>query len=215
MLSSSVVLIAGTGSWKPGGQDWHTDGSPFVRFLRAHHVEPVFGRNGRPFTWSTGLGGVGFGDGDHRVWQAAGANLLDYLVPPFCPESRLPPEQTQLIAHSHGLQVALYACAAGLRVQTLISLGSPIREDMRATAEQARPNIARWVHVHSDSSDRWQWFGTLFDGRFGIVRRHPLADRNVGIPKVGHSTLLRDEAAFPRWLEAGLLPELQPAALAV
>ena len=208
-VTSSVVLIPGTGSWAPGKQDWHTDGSPFVNFLRAQSVEPLFGRNQRPFTWSTDVGGIGFGDGDHRVWEAAGLNLLDYLVPPLCPESRMPPEQTQLIAHSHGLQVALYACAAGLKVQTLISLGSPIREDMADTALAARANIRRWLHVHSDSSDRWQWFGTLFDGKFGIVRKHPLADLNIGIPKVGHSTLLREPMEFRHWVQRGLIAELR------
>ena len=208
-MTPRVVLIAGTGSWKPGVQDWFIPGSPFTAFLRAHGVEVVAGTNGRPFTWSTGVGGIGFGDEDHRVWQGAGENLYDYIVPPFCPDRRIPIAETNIIAHSHGLQVALYACAAGLGVDTLISVGSPIRKDMDTTARLARRYIRRWIHVHSDRSDRWQWYGTLFDGAFGIKREHPLADVNVGIPKVGHSTILRDPAMFTHWQERGLLAALQ------
>ncbi len=209
-----VILIAGTGSWKPGVTDWFTPGSPFSKFLIANGVFPVFGERTdaskyRPFTWSTDLGGVGFGSNDLRVWEAAGENLYDYVVPPMVPEYQIAGKDTNLIAHSHGLQVALFACAAGLKVNTLISVGSPIREDMAATAKAARLNIKTWIHIHSDNSDRWQWFGELFDGHFGIVRESPLADKNDFVKGVGHSELLRDEKQFHFWIERGWLGSLK------
>jgi len=213
----SVVLVAGTHSWDPKDPDWHSPGSPFVQFLMSRGVFPVFGQQTsehggielRPFVWSTDLGGVSFGDGDLRVWLAAGLNLYSYIVPPLCPERRLPVDRTNIIAHSHGLQVVLVACRAGLKINTLISVGSPIRKDMDSTAKAARPNIKTWVHIHSDGSDRWQVFGSLFDGRLGIVRKHPLADINEFVPKVGHTDLLRDPDQFHHWQERGWLEKLR------
>jgi hypothetical protein len=70
---------------------------------------------------------------------------------------------------------------------------------MTAVAEKARPNIGYWTHVHSDNSDKTQWFGEFLDGAFGIVRAHPLADLNVKIPKVGHSDILRQSKNFLHW----------------
>jgi hypothetical protein len=107
------------------------------------------------------------------------------------------------------MQVALFAAASGLKIRTLITVAGPVRKDMREVAAKARGNIHRWVHVASDSSDRWQWMGTLFDGKLGIIREHPLADRNVRIKDVGHSQLLRDPAQFHHWTEQKLLEELR------
>jgi hypothetical protein len=209
-----AILIAGTNSWKPGDPalDWFEPGSAFARFLESKtDIRPVFGQSKskpvvyRPFTWSTDLGGVGFGKGDLRVWMAAGANLFEYIVPSLCPDARIPSNDLTLIAHSHGLQVALFGLALGLKCDTLISIGSPIRKDMADTAKLARPNVRNWIHVHSDGSDRWQWLGELFDGHLGIVRESPLADRNDFVPKVGHSELLRDSQHFHYWIERGWL----------
>lgn len=218
---SRVLLIAGTHSWDGDGRvDWYAPGSPFVRFLIGNGVYPIFGEDVsdyagvrlRPYTWSTRLGGVGFGDGDLAGWRAAGVNLFHYLVPPLCPEKRVRPVDTNLIVHSHGLQPALFACAEGLKVNTLISVGSPVRKDTEAIARAARKNITRWLHLHSDSSDWWQVFGGFFDGKLGIVRAQPHADDNQKVPKVGHSELLRNPDHFPMWEQRGWLTWLQPVA---
>jgi hypothetical protein len=208
---SRVILVAGTHSWDGDGRiDWYMPSSNFASYLATQGVQPVFG-DGHPFTWSTRLGGVGFGSSDLVEWHAAGVNLLNYIVPPLCPEKRIPAVETNLIVHSHGLQVALFACASGLQVNTLISVGSPVRKDMETIARAARPNITRWLHLHSDGSDRWQWIGELFDGRFGIVRKNPLADANDFVSKVGHSDLLRNPEHFHLWAERDWLDWLQPA----
>jgi hypothetical protein len=202
-----AILIAGTNGWQPDATnpEWFQPGSAFARFLESNtSIRPVFGPDGtRPFTWSTDLGGVGFGKGDLRVWQSGGVNLYAYAVPPLAPDARIPSSDLILIAHSHGLQVALCALAYGLKADRLISIGSPIRKDMEAITAKARPNVRHWLHVHSDGSDRWQWIGELFDGGFRIRRDAPLADRNDFVANVGHSELLRNPANFHFWLEKG------------
>lgn len=199
-----VILIAGTHAWRGDQtQDWFTFGSPFVRFLNARGLDVVFTPEGQSFIWSTDLGGIGFGKGDLVVWKAAGVSLLQFCVPPLCPEKRIPPDQLSIVAHSHGLQPVLFACAAGLCVRTLISVGSPVRKDLRAVVAQARPNIGHWLHIHSDHSDRWQLFGSLFDGHWGVQRQQAAADRNDSVPHVGHSQLLRDPDLFHHWVERG------------
>jgi hypothetical protein len=207
-----TVLVAGTHDWgigdPPVGGRWYAPGSPWVEAAQAAGVTPLFGRNvygdPTPFIWSTDLGGVGFGSGDLKVWVAAGWNLYWFCVPPLCPDRRVPAAELNVVTHSHGLQVALAAAANGLKIDTLLSVAGPVRKDMREVTAQARKNIRYWVHLHSDKSDRWQWFGTLFDGKIGIVREHPSADLNIKVPQVGHSEMLREPARFPLWTELGL-----------
>jgi hypothetical protein len=216
LVSRRAVLVAGTHAWRDiTSRDWYSPGSWFALELERLGVSPVFAPDvfgsGRRvgFVWSTDVGGVGFGSGDLAVWQAAGIQLFWWCVPPWCPEARIPPDELLVIAHSHGVQPALWAFALGLRGR-LLSIGSPIRKDMLPIAERARPNIARWVHVHSDGSDNWQWLGALFDGRIGVYRQHPLADVNRLIPKVGHSEILRDPTQFHHW--PTILADVWPAA---
>jgi len=208
-----VVLVAGTHAWRPDKPDWFMAGQPFYSFLQANGVQPVDADN-RPFCWCTDLGGVGFGDDDLAVWLAGGQNLFAYIVPPLCPDKRIPPRETNLIAHSHGMQIALVACAAGLKVNTLITVGGPVRDDMKAVAAAARPNIARWLHLYSDAHDYMQLLGELFDGGWKrwlkfdrFQRQHPLADRNEFMPE-GHSAVLEDPGLFQLWQTQHWLAEL-------
>lgn len=208
------ILVAGTGSWRDDGAvDWYCPGHAFGAFLRAEGVEPLYDGDGdacRPFIWSTDLAGLPFFT-NRKDWAAGGAALAYFIK--SC--RRLPGARTALIVHSHGLQVAAYAAAEhGLKVDTLISVGSPIRKDLTAPYEALRHQTRFWLHIHSDWSDRWQWFGELFDGHFGIVRESALADRNDFVPKVGHSEILREPAQFHHWTERGWLKLLQPEAVA-
>jgi hypothetical protein len=210
------LLIAGTGSWANDSRiDWYTDGSPFVNMLTTRGHPVYFGTDGHhPFIWSTGLGGVWGTDARKlAVWAAAGQNLFDYCVPPLDPAARIPSDELNLIVHSHGLQVALFALQAGLKVHTMISMGSPIRRDVAAATKAARGNVGYWLHVHSDGSDKWQWLGELGDESFGIIRKAPLADRNDFVAGVGHSELLRDPTKFPYWLNHQWLLPLLPGPL--
>lgn len=206
-------LVQGTWAWghKPGLQWWECT-SPFCSFLKTLGIETIGGN--RPFIWSTELDGLGWLQRRtvkrHLIWEAAGDNLYAYLKPPLSLfDDYVPITDRNVIGHSHALQVIAYACAAGLKLNRLVTVGSPVRQDMADVYKAARPNIASWLHVHSDGSDRIQWFGELFDGHFGIVREAPLADRNVLIGNVAHSRLLNDSACFRLWQEQGLMDFLR------
>lgn len=184
----TVVTIAGTHGYDDA---WRRPSSPLGRYLTSLGVLVD-----DSFVWSTDLGGVGRGSGDLRVWEAAGINLYRHLVPLRCPAARLPADETILLSHSHGLQVALFALAHGLRADVLIDVAGPVREDLLPTARIARASVRRWVHVHGGRRDRWQWFGTLFDGAVGIRRAHPVAHENLAIPEADHSDTLTNPEYF-------------------
>lgn len=193
-----LILVAGTGSWKNDGSvDWYVNGSNFTKML-ADKGKPASFLNGvRPFVWSTGLSGVPLITQKHHVEWAAGGEALDYFAFAI---SSCSPQPLSVIAHSHGMQVALYAAGVcGRRIDRLITVAGPVRDDMQHVAEAARANIGTWLHLHSDKSDRWQWYGELFDGHFGVVREHPLADKNDTVAGVGHSEILRDPAQYHWW----------------
>lgn len=202
-MSIEAVLfagVAGTGAAKRTAE-WNDVDSLLSVYLRERGIENIAGQALSPFLWSTDLNGIGAKN--QEDWKATGRALFYYFVPQLRPELAIRPCRSNVICHSHGLQGVLFACAYGLKLNALISVGSPVRKDMEAVAKLARPNIARWLHIHSDGSDRWQWLGELFDGHFGIVREHPLADKNVAVAGVGHAGVLRDPADFPLWDTGG------------
>lgn len=210
MISPRALLVQGTWGWgHSNDRQWWQAGSDFALFLNRWDIGLIGGA--RPFIWSTSVDGIGWlfkrPTVKHLTWQNAGYCLEQYIRPPLLAafDDYIPLAERNLVGHSHALQVIAYACAGGLKINRLITLGSPIREDMADVYKAARPNIGAWLHVHSDGSDRIQWFGELFDGHLGIVRAAPLADRNVRIDKVSHSKLLNDAGEFYLWQTKGLL----------
>ena len=211
-LVGDIPLVCVPGTWAWRGQNtrnaWYQAGSPWVTFMEAHGYKVL--SKDRPFVWTTQLAGIPFLTGK-RDWEAGGANLWAYLDPAIKDYGvGLRTGERNLVAHSHGLQVVLYACAAGCRINTLISVGSPIREDMKDVAIAARHNIHTWVHLYGGHKDRWQWLGELFDGKLGVVRRAAWerdgkiavqADCSVQIDDIGHSDLLCNPAQFHNWTD--------------
>lgn len=203
------ILVAGTWGWKDNGTvEWYCPGHPFGQFLAAQGHAPVYDGN-KPFEWSTGLNGT-FWTG-RRDWQAGGAALAY-----FC--RSLGRAHVDIIGHSHFLQVVAFAAAEhDLKIDTLISVSSPIRKDMAAEYAALRKNTRYWLHLHSDGSDKMQWLGELFDGGWRswipggdarIVRSAPLADRNDFVPGVGHSDLLYRPEQYHHWVDRGWLAAL-------
>jgi hypothetical protein len=182
--------VPGTWATNDTNRWWEPD-SPFSLYLQKLGILPL---KSVAFIWSTNLEGLFpfWGSKRHKDWIEAGDVFRAYLAD-------TPVKDRNVIAHSHALQAVLYACSKGLQLNSLTSVSSPVRKDMEEVAEKARPHIGYWTHIHSDSSDRIQWLGELLDGHFGKVRKHPLADLNVGIPKVGHSDLLRKSEHFHNW----------------
>lgn len=194
-----TILVPGTHAWRDNGKvEWYCKGSAYERFISSRGAHVVFGPNGEPWLWDTEVGGIGFGDEDLLGWKAAGLHLFQTAVPWLCQGSRIPGDELCLVLHSHGGNVGFFACAAGLKVDTFITVGTPVRKDMEDVVRQARPNIRRWLHLYSDKSDRMQWLGELFDGRWGVVRKFPQADRNEFMPE-GHSMVLNKLELLPLW----------------
>jgi pimeloyl-ACP methyl ester carboxylesterase len=153
--------------------------------------------------WSTELDGI---NNEHNTWDAAGRALAHYITPPLLSDSLVKPEDTYLIAHSHGGNVVAFACGKyGLKVNGLVTVGTPVRKDLYAIYEAASSNISRHLHLYAGWRDYWQAFGALFDGRFGIHREHPFATRNDQVPKGDHGSILRDREFFRLWLDRGWL----------
>lgn len=202
------VLVPGTHATLRDNHDdqWWQPGSAFTTFLGSFDLYPA---RSRPFIWSSNLDGVRlwpwrwFSKDNHVDWKAAAHHLIDHLYyVPICDRN--------LIAHSHGLQVVLYAASFGLPISTLVSVMSPVRGDMKKVAAAARPNITNWWHLHSDWSDKMQVLGGLFDRQWGVQRKHPLADIDRSVPGVGHSSILKPEH-MTMWSSLGIIDFLKGA----
>jgi hypothetical protein len=208
-----IVLIGGTWSWRGHRTvgEWYQEGL-FTRFLEDAGYDVAC--KTRPFIWTSRVNGLWFQKHRHLDWDAAGANLSLFLDWTDKSVGVKAPVDI-VIAHSHALQVILYACAYhGASIPKLISVSSPVRHDMSHVAKQARPRIGKWLHLASDWTDRMQWLGELCDGgwrirRSAVWKRHGevivAADRNVRYPGLGHSGLVRNPDLWPLWLSQGWL----------
>jgi hypothetical protein len=189
-----VTLVEGT-----FGGTWASDpASAFRDMLRRHDVSAVVFEG-----WTTNIDGVPniLAKGRHRDWIAGGYALSYFL-------QLMPYEDRNIICHSHGLMPVLYACALGpVPVRRVISVCSPVRGDMQATADAAVPHIDRWRHISSSRGDVMQRLGELFDGYFSLwgVRQWKQAHENLSIPGIGHSKLLNDPKFLDLWQTDGML----------
>lgn len=215
------ILVAGTWSWgQKNDVDWYCPGHPFGTFLTDHGAPPTYDNSGacgpatgrtstgpryvdQPFIWSTDLNGLPWRG--KKDWRAGGAALTYFVTEKLGRRS----DQTALILHSHALQVGAFAALEhGLKAAVVITVGSPIRKDMRTCYEALRRNCGYWLHLHSDLSDHWEILGEMFDGSLHFTRTAPLADQNDFVPNVGHSELLRDPTKYHFWLERGWIDRL-------
>jgi hypothetical protein len=197
MRITEYVAVPGTGAFSRP-DEWSSLGSPFTQFALARGFVSLTERATMPFIWSTD---VNFGSGKHADWVAGGAALFYYITSPAQPQHSVPGYRTNVIAHSHGGQVALYAAAYGLKINCLVTIGKPVLKSMEPIIERALPNINRWLCLHS-KTDWIQILGSLFDGRLGFARAEKQATRNDEMPK-GHSDILRDPSLFPLWVDRG------------
>lgn len=194
------ITVAGTNA--AGKHDWDCIDSPFTKFLEANEYGQLVPDVLERYEWSTALDGV---EGDNNTWDASGRALRDYFIPPLYHQSLLAAKDTFIISHSHGGNVVAYACGKyGLKINGLITVGTPIRGDMYDMYKAAHENIDHHLHLHGGWKDYWQVFGALFDGRFGIHREHPFAV-NIKVPG-GHGSVLREQKYFPLWVSRKWLP---------
>lgn len=185
-----IIPVHGTFTVPTKGMAWHMKGSAFHTAAKAAGLDYVNGEHG-PFEWSGDLDGALAGKRAHTDWEAAGKALRYYM-------HDLPYEDRNVVTHSHGLQVALFAAAQGTKFRRLVSITGPIRQDLMAVAKQAKPNIGPWLHLYCPT-DMVQWMGgcALDLSLRWPKREHPLATANLRVPKVGHSGLLSDSRYIP------------------
>lgn len=198
-----IFLIAGTHGyagtadhdtrqwWWPG--DETTPSSAWVTRARTLGFT-IIARPGAPFVWATDAGGW-MPRRKWSAWKAAAEAARDYCL-------ALGLTRVQVVAHSHGGQVAAYLAAMasrrlGLEVTELVTLATPVRGDMETIYRRARAGLPCWDHVHGDHQDWWQLAGELFDGRWGWRRAQPWATFNTALP-VGHRDLV-DVAIWDRY----------------
>ena len=201
------VLVAGTGgAGRP--HDFDAADSQFQQTLRAAGAEPAVPQF--PFIWDGDVDGI---SGHNYVWLAGGVNLKYYCIPPLAPETGIPKEQLLVIAFSHGVQVALYAFACGLK-GSLISVCPPIRHDMTPIIEQAQPNLHYWLNLYGNWRDFWAIAGGLFDWDWRFRRSYPdgVCSRQELVPG-GHGAALRDPQWAGKW--AGWIQEVMPKGMGI
>lgn len=193
---SATILVGGTWSLENGDVDsldlhvaanefdalpwWHPL-STFGQEATAHGVQLA----AEPFVWSTELDGL---RGKNWGWWAAGQALRYFAHGEYPPvviniHGDQPAQRVNVIAHSHGGQVAIYAAAQGLLIDTLVTVASPVRRDLRRFRKAARVNIRRWIHIYSPN-DPVQLEGCIGDGSgpFEWQRDVSKADQNVEEP---------------------------------
>lgn len=209
-MSAKVGTIAGTwGHAGEGSYAWWKPGSVFIANLKAAGLDVV--SDGDFFDWSTALDGV---SGHNDDWETSGKALYWFWVA----HGRGP---LSLIAHSHGAQVVAYALAYSaavsdpMRLEHLVTAGSPVRGDMQSTWSQVRPLIADWTHLYTDELIRppsdlpYQELGSLpILPSFPFTRLMPQATRNIEvIPATTHHGLV-----WPKlWLDHNLSQYLKDA----
>jgi hypothetical protein len=184
---------ADAGRWWFPGNATHPP-SPWVQEARRRGLV-VLGDPGAPFVWSSDLDGAWprwlRRSSALTTWKAAGEAVREY-----CWARGV--RRVQLVAWSHGGQVGAYAAArrlAGFRVSTLLTLGMPIRGDMRVIYKAARatPDVW-WEAIYSEGwGDPWQLAGELWDGTWGWRRANDWACHNTPVPGVGHGDLVKLE----------------------
>lgn len=188
------IPVPGTWAWdeNPNKLEWYEVGSNIDRKLsslnlKMHAVGALM--------WPTNLDGTPM-ERNHTIWKGAGKHLV-------CHCQRVPLEQRNIIAHSHGGNVVFYGCSYGLKINNLITVGTPVRRDMEKVVLAARPNIGFWLHISDASFDLMAYLGTMFDRRFRIKQLHnfDLADKNDDVSDIGHSKVLND--ALGGWDERG------------
>lgn len=207
-MAVRVLPVAGT--WSYDGDvspdEWYHPCShlfEFFRFQQIDHASPD-----EPFVWDGEVdGGLRWPTArtKHLIWRAAADNLAYRL-------RRMPLYDRNLVAHSHGGAVAVYA-ANRVQINRLVTVAMPVRKDM-LDAYRGVSVLVGWRHVAHLGfwGDRMQAFGAMLDGAWGVERRVLLPTvQNIQIPGIGHSGLLNDPSKFPHWIESGLIPFLKGA----
>lgn len=202
-MNKFTYIIPVHGTWLPE-KDWWLLGSDFYTFAAQNNILYfVFDNESyEPFNWSGDVDGfnwlslftLGLKKDKHTDWIAGGKSFKSYV-------RYIPLKDRNLIIHSHGLQVITYS---GVILNNVITVGSPIRNDLMGEYKKLRANCKNWMHIYDSRWDRMGFMGQIFDGKF-LGSRACLIDgvKNCPQTSIGHSNILRDKKLFSKWNTEG------------
>lgn len=208
-MAAKVGTISGTwGRSGAGSYGWWRPPSVFIANLQSAGLEIVSDVD--YFDWSTNLDGV---KGHNDDWETSGKALYwwwqSHGSPPL-----------SLIGHSHAAQVIAYALAYGVRLgdpltlQHLVTVASPVREDINGLWAIGRPYVRDWTHLYCDEVERapddlgYQEIGSRpHTAAFPFTREMSHANRNIRIlPATTHHGMMWSKL----WLDRDLFQYLKP-----
>lgn len=178
-----MILVTISGTWGARKEsNWFNWDSDFWALARKKGLKsakvPIKRGRLRP-RWDTRVDGIW---GKNESWEA-GAQCARSFINAYCDED------TIIVAHSHGGQVAAIALAEGLpQVKRLVTVGTPVRADLEKTYQEARAGLVSWHHLYSNQ-DWMQFLGSLFDGSWRLRRKMENAT-NLLCSDQGHSEML-------------------------
>jgi pimeloyl-ACP methyl ester carboxylesterase len=179
-MYTPTILIDGTWGRRDEGQRWIHKGSSFVTQAQENGVQLIDLDD--PFDWSTLVDGTPLDGDGHDIWESWGMALKWYIT------LKNRGRSVNLVAHSHGGQVAAYAIQFGAPVNTLVTVATPVRKDMLPVWNAGEVNT--WFHIHTGYGDWWQIFGEFGDGHLKITREMPDPAINIDQKGEDHSSLL-------------------------
>lgn len=197
MIPTFYTSIGGTWDWDDNTKvRWYKSNSEFSLFMSLHGFHQLFPNT--PFKWSMEIDGIPLPSRTkHSNWRAGAKALIYYLQ-----LTEIPLHKRNIICHSHGLNVVLYACGQeGLKLNNLISVASPIRNDMCEIADIAQDNIENWLHIRDARTDWRGTLGQIWDGKWSLDRTNKWADDEDIVREISHSKIIRDKTCFHLWID--------------
>lgn len=207
----TYVAVPGTWAWRERHEPdaWFQSTSAFAVAMREQGLTPL--RPERPFMWTTRINGDGlwrrwlapiiprsWERGDTKDWESAAPALVDYCELGNGPDV--------IIAHSHAGQVlALAAARYGLRCPLVVTVSTPVRDDLEREYFALRRAADTWRHLYDSKADWIAVLGGAGDGHMGLTRAMPQAHENVGVRGVSHTGVLTDPKVLPKWGAEGWL----------
>lgn len=196
-----IVPIHGTWSLNQVHPWWRVN-SDFERYCKSNNIffKSV---NDEPFIWSGRIDGVnwkniltlGLSKDVHDDWKTAGFALRYYL-------QRIKLEDRNLVLHSHAWPVYLYS---GMPVKNIITVGSPMRADLKSLATIAKQQklYNQHMHIYDQTFDSIGFLGQIGDGKWFGSRNCETADINHKLEHISHTKILTDLEFIQYWLKCG------------
>jgi hypothetical protein len=198
MIGRPIKAFAVHGTGDYGDDAWFRKGKEFYEFARRNNIFLTGSlAYDEPFEWSGDVNGLPFGSSkQHRDWKAGGYSFSNFI-------EQYALIDRNLIIHSHALQLVAYS-ARRTDFNNIITIGSPIRNDMMADYKNLVIRCNKWKHIYDEKFDKMAFLGQFFDGKFfGSRRCDIIGVDNVAIKKINHSKILRNTKEMQMWIDNG------------